>query len=109
MRLLFDQGTPVPLRQHLFGHVVATAHELGWGQLKNGELLAQAEQRGFEVLVTTDQNLKYQQHLDTRRIAIVVLGITSWPRLQKVIPSIVEALSLIKAGDYVDILVPHDR
>ena len=109
MRVLFDQGAPVPLRQHLSDHVVTTAHELGWGQLKNGELLQQAEQQGFEVLVTTDQNLKYQQHLSSRRIAIVVLGVTSWPRLQKVIPAIVEALRTIKGSDYLEITVPNDR
>ena len=109
MRVLFDQGTPVPLRHDLPGHAVTTAHELGWGQLKNGELLQQAEQHGFEVLVTTDQNLKYQQHLDTRSIAIVVLGVTSWPRLQKIVPVIVEALQNIKASDYLEIVVPNDR
>ncbi len=109
MRVLFDQGTPVPLRQHLADHQVTTAYELGWGSLKNGELLQQAESQGFEVLVTTDQNLKYQQHLEARRIAIVVLGVTSWPRLQTVLPAIVEALRNIKASDYLEISVPNDR
>lgn len=60
MRVLFDQGTPVPLRHFLSGHEVSTAYELGWATLKNGELLGLAEERGFEVLVTTDGNLRYQ-------------------------------------------------
>jgi hypothetical protein len=63
VRVLFDQGTPAPLANHLSAHYVSTAYELGWGDLKNGELLQQAEDGGFEVPVTTDQNLKYQQIL----------------------------------------------
>ena len=106
MRVLFDQGTPVPLRNHLSGHQVSTAYELGWGSLKNGELLQQAESRDFEVLITTDQNLKYQQNLANRRIAIVVLSSTSWPRIQKVVSSIVGAISNIKQNSYVEVSVP---
>jgi len=77
MKILFDQGTPVPLRRHLPGHSVMTAFEQGWGSLANGELLDAAERAGFELLVTTDQNLQYQQNLTARRIAIVVLRSTS--------------------------------
>jgi hypothetical protein len=68
VRILFDQGTPAPLRGHL-KHDVATVVDLGWGTLSNGELLAQAEAAGFEVLVTTDQNLKYQQNWDRSQLA----------------------------------------
>lgn len=108
MRVLFDQGTPVPLRNHLPSHQVSTAYELGWGSLKNGELLQQAEQQGFEVLVTTDQSLKYQQNLVGRRIAIVVLNATSWPRIQKILPRITEVVSGIKANGYIEVAVPYD-
>ena len=76
MRVLFDQGTPVPLRQFLQSHSVSTAYEQGWSSLKNGELLQSAEDNGFEVLVTTDTNLKYQQNLSKRKIAVVVLSTT---------------------------------
>ena len=106
MRVLFDQGTPVPLRTHLLSHAISTAYELGWGSLKNGELLQQATSQGFQVLVTTDQNLKYQQNLASRRIAIIVLGATSWPRIQKILPGIVEAMRVIKPDDYIEITVP---
>ena len=58
MRILFDQGTPVPLRQHLTHHVVDTAFERGWSALHNGELLDVAEQEGYDLLITTDQNLR---------------------------------------------------
>ena len=73
MKILFDQGTPAPLRRYLPGHTIETAYERGWSQLSNGDLLTQAEQDDYEVLVTTDRNLQYQQNLSSRQIAIVVL------------------------------------
>lgn len=82
MKVLFDQGTPAPLRKHLTSHDVDTVYENGWSQLENGKLLVQAENSGYEVFVTTDQNLKYQQNLTTRQISIVVLTSTSWPQIQ---------------------------
>ena len=75
MRVLFDQATPLPIRAHLDQHVVSTAFAQGWDTLKNGELLTAAEQAGFDVLLTTDKNLRYQQNLTDRKISIVVLGV----------------------------------
>ena len=69
MKILFDQGTPIPLRNSLPNHVVETAHEKGWGNLKNGDLLTRAEAEGFDAPITTDQNLRYQQNLSGWRIA----------------------------------------
>ena len=109
MRVIFDQGTPVPLRDHLRPHQISTVYELGWSTLSNGELLQQAESQGFDVLVTTDQNLKYLQNLTNRKIAIVVLGATSWPRIQKVLLNVIEAISRINANGYVEVFVPHGR
>jgi predicted nuclease of predicted toxin-antitoxin system len=83
MRILFDQCTPVPLRRALAGHSVDTAFERGWSQLQNGELLAVSEQEGYDLLVSTDQNLKYQQTLSGRQLAIIVLLSASWPRIQQ--------------------------
>ena len=100
MKILFDQGTPVPLRGHVSAHRVSTAYELGWATLKNGELLAAAESHGFDVLVTTDTNLEYQQNLTQRKIAIVVLSTTSWPRIQKNIKAIVTAIDLATSNSY---------
>jgi hypothetical protein len=79
MLVLFDQGTPVPKRAFLKGHTVETAAQRGWDKLKNGELLEAAEKAGFEVLVTPDKNIPYQQNLELRKIAIVVLGNPQWP------------------------------
>jgi len=102
MRILFDQGTPVPLKQHLSGHHVETAYELGWSRLTNGELLAAAETR-FDVLVTTDRKLRYQQSLSGRKLAVLVLPTTSWPKLEGQVQSIVSALSSLKQGEYLEI------
>jgi len=105
MKILFDQGTPVPLRAHLPGHEIDTAYELGWSQLQNGELLSEAEKRGYEVLITTDRNLKHQQNLSDRKIAVVVLLSTSWPRIQQQVDAIQAAVRSLTIGDYVEIVL----
>jgi hypothetical protein len=81
VRVLFDQGTPLPLQESLKGHKVRTAHELGWSTLSNGDVLDAAEKEGFEVVVTTDTHLKNQLSLKSRRIGIVVLSTPSWRRI----------------------------
>ena len=102
MRILFDQGTPLPLRQHLPGHQVETAFELGSPRLTNGELLAAAESR-FDVLVTTDKNLRHQQPLSGRKLAVLVLATTSWPRLHAHITEIESALASVEPGTYFEL------
>ncbi len=94
------------MRNHLPHHQVSTAHELGWGMVENGELLKLAEDGRFDVVVTTDQNLKYQHNLTGRKIAIVVLGSTSWPRIQKVLESVVNAIGSAHEGSYAELAVP---
>ena len=79
MRILFDQATPLPLRAYLDKHEVRTASQQSWATFKNGDLLTAAEAAGFEVLLTTDKNLRYQQNLKDRKIAVVVLGRQQWP------------------------------
>jgi hypothetical protein len=103
MKILFDQGTPAPLRRALVGHVVDTVFERGWSRLKNGELLDTAEQVGYELFITTDQNLRYQQNLTNRRIAILVLLSADWRRIQGRIAAIGAAVAGITAGDYVEV------
>ena len=85
MLILFDQGTPVPLRRSLSDHLVATAYEL---------------------LITTDTNIRYQQNLTGRKIAILVLTTTSWPRIRQVTAEIQSTVAVIKAGDYQELIVP---
>jgi hypothetical protein len=87
--ILFDQGTPVPLREALPNHEVETAYEPGWSTLKNGDLLDVAERNSLDVFVTTDSRLRYQQNLTDRRIAVVCLLSASWPRIRRVISSVI--------------------
>ena len=105
MNILFDQGTPVPLRRHLSEYRVTTAYEQGWSNLLNGRLLEIAEQAGYELLITTDQNLRYQQNLARRQIAIIVLGSTSWPRIQKHLATIRNAIERARSGTYEEIAI----
>ncbi len=102
MHILFDQGTPVPLRHHLSGHIVSTAYEKGWSDLANGDLLAKAEFQ-FDLMITTDQNLRYQQNLKGRKLAILVLPTTSWPEIQKHVVEVESAVSGMSSGGYLEL------
>lgn len=105
MKILFDQGTPAPLRRLLHGHAVTTAYECGWASFSNGDLLDAAEQAGFDVLVTTDQNLRHQQNLTGRRLAIVVIRSTSWPRIRTRVADIQAVLDTMTPGAYHEIAI----
>lgn len=102
MKILFDHGTPAPLRSRLAGHEISTAYEMGWATLSNGDLLAAAE-KSFDVFITTDQNLRYQQNLAGRRLAILVLPTTSWPEIQKHINQVSDAVTALKPGDFIEL------
>lgn len=97
MLVLFDNGTPRTLAKYLIGrHTVTEARARGWEELENGELLTTAEAAGFEVLVTTDRNIRYQQNLTGRSIAIVALGRGRWTIIKLHVAEIVAA---VNAGD----------
>jgi predicted nuclease of predicted toxin-antitoxin system len=102
VRILFDQGTPAPLRDHLSGHTIQTAHELGWSNLTNGELLTEAEKQ-FDLLVTTDRHLRFQQNLADRRLAILVLPTTNWLHLRTETERIAAAVGALKPGQYLEL------
>ena len=99
MKILFDQGTPVPLRRHLAGHSVDTAFERGWSDLHNSVLLERAEEDGYQLVITTDQNLRHQQNLADRQLAVLVLLSTSWPRIQLRIDDIRAVVDKMSPGD----------
>jgi hypothetical protein len=103
MKILLDQGTPQPLRRELSGHIVDTVYEQGWSTLQNGILLATAEQAGYDLFITTDQNLRYQQNLRDRRLAVLVLKTTSWPKIRQHIGRVQQAVDTMSAGSYVEI------
>ena len=99
MRILFDNGTPRQLRHRLFDHDVETATERGWDTLANGDLLDRAEEDGFDVLVTTDQGIRYQQNMSNRRVAVLVLMNTAWPLISRRVEAVRNALDGIQPGE----------
>jgi hypothetical protein len=106
MLILFDNGVPAPLRHALKGHVVVEAYERGWDRYLNGELIAAAEAAGFEVLVATDKNMRYQQNLRAREIAFVVLGNQQWPTLRQFVDKVVAVVNAVTPGVYVEVEIP---
>src|ERR1035437_3367886 len=108
MLIIFDQATPVPIRPYLQGHTIRTATQQGWDKLRNGDLLTAAEEAGFDVLLTTDRNLRYQQNLAGRRIAIVVLGQQQWPRLRRHIQRVIEAVDAATPGSFAEVQIPYE-
>lgn len=107
MLVLFDNGTPRTLARYLIErHTVTEARARGWAELENGELLTRAEAAGFEVLVTTDKNLSYQQNLKSRRIAIVVIGKGRWTLIKPHVAQIVAAVNAASPGSFEAVEIP---
>ena len=107
MRVLFDQGTPVGVRQCLPDHTIATANEKGWSALLNGQLLRAAQDAGFDVLLTTDTNLPFQQNLEGRQIAVVILSKNRWNLIRRALPQIATAVAAAKPGTWTIVEIPE--
>ena len=103
MKILFDHGTPSPLRKHLAEHSVDRSAENGWELLENGELIQKAEDGGYDIIVTTVQSMRYQQNLAGRRLAVVVLMSTAWPRVQNCIGEIRTAIENVRPGQVTEV------
>ena len=109
MLVLFDHGTPKGLARALSAHTVHTAQSRGWDTLSNGELLNAAEAAGFDLLVTTDRRIRYQQNLNVRRIALIVLtGSTKWALVQQHANRIAAAVASATPGSYIEVEIPFD-
>jgi len=100
MKILLDHCVPAPLAKMLVGHQTQTAFDLGWAELRNGELIAAAEQSGFDLLITSDKNWRHQQNLRSRKLAILVLPTNNWVVLQGMSAAITNAVSTMKCGEY---------
>ena len=105
MKILFDQGTPKPLRNYLAAHSVDTASERGWSDLDNGDLIEAAEDEGYDLLITTDQNIRHQQDLTNRNIAILVLLSTAWPLIQQKVDDISAAVNAMEPGELKEVAI----
>ncbi|MDQ6664958.1 MAG: hypothetical protein M3Z23_11245 [Acidobacteriota bacterium] len=106
MLILFDHVTPRGIDRFLPGHTVTKAKERGWDTLTNGDLLAAAERAGFDVLLTADKNMRYQQNLTSRRIALVVLSTPQWPLVRLHMERIAAAVNAAKPGSYAEVDFP---
>ena len=98
MRVLLDENLPHKLRAHLSEHETVTVSYLGWGGLKNGELLAKAEESGIDVLVTGDRAMEYQQRVEGKKIAVVALSANNWPIIRDHVDAIVTAVGAAVPG-----------
>ena len=108
MRILLDNGTPRGVANGLAGHTVEEARSRGWDTLRNGELLDAAEAAGFELFLTTDRNIRYQQNLTGRRIAIVVLGKGRWRLIRASLAEIAAAVNAAAPGSFTEVAIPLD-
>ena len=106
MRILFDHGTPSGIAGSLSGHDVTEAIERGWDRISNGELLEVAEAAGFDLLLTTDKRIRYQQNLTGRKIAIVVLGNSTWRLVRMYLDRITLAVAEATPGSYAEMEIP---
>jgi hypothetical protein len=106
MRILFDHGTPSGIASALVGHLVTEAIDRGWDQISNGELLTRAEEDGFDLLLTTDKNLSYQQNLSTRKIAVVVLSNSTWRFVRLHLDRVCSAVNAATPGSFAEVEIP---
>jgi len=105
--VLFDKNIPWGLRRHLAGYTVRTTEDEGWSGLSNGDLLSAAERAGFEVMLTADRRIRYQQNLAGRRLALIVLSSPAWPVVKDYIPAIKAAVDAATPGSYQEVDLPR--
>jgi GNAT superfamily N-acetyltransferase len=106
MRVLFDNGVPRGVAAALSEHVVEEARTRGWDRLRNGELLDAAEAAGFEVFVTTDKNIRYQQNLSGRELALVILTSARWKLIKPRLSEISSAVESTMPGAIIEVEIP---
>jgi hypothetical protein len=106
MRILFDHGTPSGIVKALAGHHVTEAIGRGWDRISSGELLKLAEAEGFELLLTTDKRIRYQQNLTGRKMAIVVLGNSKWRIARLYLDRVISAVNAATTGSYAEVEIP---
>ncbi|HEY5297536.1 MAG TPA: hypothetical protein VIK59_06400 [Verrucomicrobiae bacterium] len=106
MKILLDECVPLQVRDALPDHEVATAQRMGWSGISNGDLLDKAEREGFQVFILADKNLRYQQNLSNRRIAILELWTNHRPTLESHFAEIRVAVEKLSAGEYFILEIP---
>ncbi len=108
MRILLDHSVPSPLLNYLRRHEVCEARDLGWDRLANGDLLKEAESAGFDLLITADKNLQYQQNLQGRKISLMILGNAQWPVLRLHVDRVIVAVDDASPGSFAEVPIPYE-
>jgi hypothetical protein len=107
MGIVLDEHVPQGVRNQLPGHEVASVQELGWSGIVNGKLLALADEAAFDVFITGDLNIRYQNDLAARRIAIIAISTTHWPRVRASLPALRDAVESASQGTYRSVHLPQ--
>ncbi|MEY2467187.1 MAG: hypothetical protein QOD03_1708 [Verrucomicrobiota bacterium] len=105
MKILLDECVPWPMHKILTGHLCETAQQHGWAGLKNGNLLSKAETE-FDLFITSDQNIRYQQNLSDRRIPILELSTNDLRRILAAASLILSTVATIRPGEFRKLEVP---
>jgi hypothetical protein len=98
VKILLDASTPATLSRFLRGHTVTRARLMGWAALENGKLLDATEEAGFDLLITCDQNIRYQQNFKDRKLAVLILSTNHWPAIRQVAARVAIAVDFVQAG-----------
>ena len=106
MKILFDNGTPRSVSRCLAGHEITRARQIGWHELENGELIHRAEEAGYDLLLSSDKNIRYRQNLSNRRIALVVLTSQQWPDVQLHLDKIAATVNDAPPCSYAEVEIP---
>jgi hypothetical protein len=107
MKILLDESVPQKLRLLIGGHIVVTVSFQGWSGLNNGDLLTAAEDAGFDLFITADQELRYQQNLAGRSMALLVLSTNNWKHIKAAVAPIRDAISGIAPGEFAEVKIPE--
>jgi hypothetical protein len=107
MKIILDESVPQKLRLLIEGHVVVTVAFQGWSRLKNGALLTAAEETGYELFITADQEITYQQNLTGRKMALLVLSTNNWDYVKAAVAKITAAIEAVTPGSYAEVEIPE--
>ncbi|HEY3825628.1 MAG TPA: DUF5615 family PIN-like protein [Bryobacteraceae bacterium] len=107
MKIILDESVPQKLRLLIEGHTVVTVAFQGWSGLKNGALLTAAEEAGYELFITADQEISYQQNLTGRKMALLVLSTNNWDYVKAAIAKIMAAIVGVTKGSYIEVEIPE--
>jgi hypothetical protein len=106
IRILLDQNTPLGLRRSLPDYEIVPARGMRWATVENGELIRAAEEAGFAILIACDRNIRYQQNLTGRRIAVIELMSGVWSIVRDHLAEVTAAIEAVQPGSYTSVALP---